>query len=157
MNNNNENSSSDPAYLTADDINQAHSGGAKEAINWPALSAMVLVIAALMAGGVALLGNLDQAPDDSIPEQVSDARLKARAYLAIKDAVLNRLKAPATANFGPYSDASLARVADGRYVVASYVDSQNTFGANIRTRFVGTARDIGGGEFVVDDIAFEQR
>lgn len=52
-----------------------------------------------------------------------------------KEAVLDHLKAPATAEFPAYSQVTIARVsADScRYIVRSYVDAQNSFGAQVRS------------------------
>lgn len=58
----------------------------------------------------------------------------AVAYEFAKRFVLQRLKAPSTAKFAPYSESKISPLADGAtYKVTSYVDSQNSFGAMIRT------------------------
>lgn len=51
-----------------------------------------------------------------------------------KELVLERLKAPATAEFPSYSEVKIARVTldSCRYILKSYVDAQNSFGAQIR-------------------------
>lgn len=51
----------------------------------------------------------------------------------------NGLKAPATADFGPCAENdsdTVSHVGEGEYIVSSYVDAQNSFGAQIRTRYV---------------------
>jgi hypothetical protein len=65
-----------------------------------------------------------------------------RAYDAARDLMQARLKAPATAKFADYSDSQVLHVveadgtrAKGSYIVKSWVDSQNGFGAMIRTRY----------------------
>lgn len=54
-----------------------------------------------------------------------------------KYCVQDHLKSPSTAEF-PYNSNHVYHVDSNRYVVNSYVDSQNSFGAMIRTRFVCT-------------------
>ena len=60
------------------------------------------------------------------------------AYSKAKDYVKQRLKAPSTAKF-PFqlfsTDVLVNYLGDGQYLVRSYVDSQNSFGAMIRTYF----------------------
>lgn len=63
-----------------------------------------------------------------------------RLYEFAEDAVTRRLKAPATAKFGGYLSAGSKVWLDKKtgncmVKVISYVDAQNSFGANIRTKF----------------------
>jgi hypothetical protein len=57
---------------------------------------------------------------------------------ACEKAVLSRLKAPGSADFpGVFDDVSEPRKRpDGSYLWGSWVDSQNSFGAKLRTRFM---------------------
>jgi hypothetical protein len=56
----------------------------------------------------------------------------------------DRLKAPATAQFQDVSEADVNYLGDGTYWVLSHVDSQNSFGAMLRTQFRCKVKDIGG-------------
>ena len=56
------------------------------------------------------------------------------AYNYCKDWVKERLKTPSTANF-PFTPLKVIKE-DGSYYVYSYVDAQNSFGAEIRTKFI---------------------
>jgi hypothetical protein len=65
-----------------------------------------------------------------------------RAYDAARDFMQARLKAPATAKFADYSDSQVLHVveadgtrAKGSYIVKSWVDSQNGFGAMLRSHY----------------------
>ncbi len=69
-----------------------------------------------------------------------------------KDFVRDRLTSPATADF-PWLDGQVTMLGCGRYRVASYVDSQNGFGATLRTRFDATVRHAGGGRWVLEGMA----
>jgi hypothetical protein len=72
-------------------------------------------------------------------EQKADSEMRAHpqdlmARVVCKEAVEARLKAPATADF-PSFGWNVADLGKWHYSVSSYVDSQNSFGANIRTTF----------------------
>ena len=57
-----------------------------------------------------------------------------RAYVIAQDLVSKRLKAPSTAKF-PKSDYTNGPVINKSVEIKSYVDSQNAFGAMIRTNY----------------------
>jgi len=70
--------------------------------------------------------------------------MKTDAYLASTNFVRARLKAPATADF-PYSgDASITEGPIGTFTVIAYVDSENSFGATLRTNWACTVSYSGG-------------
>ncbi len=59
------------------------------------------------------------------------------AWVYMQSFVEDRLKSPKSADF-PFAGArGVTSLGQGRYKVQSYVDSQNSFGANIRTNFEG--------------------
>jgi hypothetical protein len=62
---------------------------------------------------------------------------------AAREFVRQRLKAPATAKFASCVEAGVAKLPSGDYTVMAWVDSQNNFGAMIRTRYLATLRPIG--------------
>lgn len=57
------------------------------------------------------------------------------AYRFTKNFVKLTLKAPATAEFPAYSSTIVRSAGQCRYVINSYVDSQNGFGAVLRTSY----------------------
>ena len=59
------------------------------------------------------------------PERINERRIESRAI----DEVTKRLKSPGTAEFG---DVSTSRVGN-RWTVSGWVDSQNAFGALLRS------------------------
>ncbi len=87
------------------------------------------------------------------PEQIAakqlrmddmDARTWARIY------VKNSLKSPSTAKFPNVLDYIVARAADEKgniikdtWIVSSYVDAQNSFGAMLRSRWCVTLKKVG--------------
>jgi hypothetical protein len=67
------------------------------------------------------------------------------AYYFLRDRVKDRLKAPATAEFPGVFAGVLDHtkpIGDHRYQISSYVDSQNSFGVSIRTRFHGEVEQV---------------
>lgn len=101
----------------------------QQAVGWKTV-VIALMAVPLMIG---IFMNLN-APS-STPEPKDSPR---DAYLVCWQFVRDRLKAPATAKFPASSDpAVVARKLDnGAYRVTAYVDSQNGFGALVRTPFV---------------------
>lgn len=53
------------------------------------------------------------------------------------------LKAPATAKFARPSDSTIVNIGDCTYQIKSYVDAQNSFGANLRNHFTATIKYTG--------------
>ncbi|UYW02079.1 hypothetical protein K5I29_04040 [Flavobacterium agricola] len=60
-----------------------------------------------------------------------------QAYRYAEDAVKSKLKSPATAEFPGRNEkySHVSYIGDGEYKVNSWVDSQNSFGAMIRSNF----------------------
>lgn len=67
------------------------------------------------------------------------------AYIMMEDFVKQRLKAPGTAKFPSIWEGRKDHVeslGDNKYRITSYVDAQNSFGAQIRTKFVGEIEQV---------------
>ena len=74
------------------------------------------------------------------------------AYVMAQDFVEAELKAPKTADF-PYSgDADIQYSGDGRYTINSYVDSENSFGATIRTYFTAVVKYQGNQKWTLENL-----
>jgi hypothetical protein len=82
------------------------------------------------------------------------------AFTVCKDFVEDRLKAPATAKFRNFfQDDGEVRVSDsgdGTFVVTSTVDSQNGFGALVRTGFICIVATEDGERFRLVDLALDE-
>lgn len=65
---------------------------------------------------------------------------KVGAYVACEDFARDRLLAPATADFAGVTGSIIDSLPAATYQVASYVDAQNAFGAQIRKRFTCRVR-----------------
>ena len=73
-----------------------------------------------------------------------------------KQFVTQRLKAPSTADFGGFlsgnyqsADDCVTKTGPNTYLAAGWVDSQNSFGAMIRTTFVVKLRDDKNGKWTL--------
>jgi hypothetical protein len=64
------------------------------------------------------------------------------------------IPSPATANF-PYMDYQAKNLGDNRFIVSSYVDSQNAFGALLRSNWVVTIQYLGGDDYESDNWKLE--
>ncbi len=75
--------------------------------------------------------------DNSVPtdDDVRNADLHIAAYQWAKEYVKDRLKCPSTATF-PFFPEGWSQFKDQIYVLRSYVDSENSFGAMMRTHFI---------------------
>ncbi len=65
------------------------------------------------------------------------------AYLTCEKAVESRLKSPSTADFAGYGNSQI-RQSGKTFVIDSYVDAQNSFGAMVRTKWSCSASYKGG-------------
>ena len=99
------------------------------------LGAVVLIVAVFVA-----INALNSKKDGS--RQGDHATM---AFIQCKDFVKARLKAPASADF-PFLDYSSANTGNETYVVRSYVDAQNAFGAKIRSNWTCQVQYRGGEE-----------
>ena len=92
-------------------------------------------------------------------EQVSDnneQNSKITALTAAQEEVKARLKSPSSADF-PWGSDCVTKISDNTYVINSYVDSQNSFGAMLRTNFTCQITLTGNDNYTCDDIQlFEQ-
>jgi len=73
---------------------------------------------------------------ESIPDSLD-------AFLISKKFVLKNLKAPSTAVFPDNEYKCSINNADSTYIVTSYVDSQNSFGAQLRSTYIVTMKFTG--------------
>lgn len=88
---------------------------------------------------------------------------KVGAWVMAQQFVTDKLIAPSTASYGglfsgdyqdPYS--IVTYLGGGKYRVRAWVDSQNSFGAQIRTRFTCELEDRGGGSWRCTSVTFHQ-
>lgn len=104
---------------------------------------------------VCLLALMSDPPRRSSPSKspTQDTGSNYDAWHMAKRFVEDYLKSPSTASFGGgvFSDdfqdpnSRVKKATDGEYVVSGWVDSQNSFGATVRSSFVVRLRYEGGG------------
>lgn len=74
------------------------------------------------------------------------------AYVVCQDFVEDRLVSPSTAEFGgPYSRVTTHN-GEGEYTVETYVDSENRFGAMVRTEFTCTVQHTEGASYRLESL-----
>ena len=81
--------------------------------------------------------------DDDKQEAKDPAKMTTEAFTISKHFVERTLKAPGSADF-PYLDYSADYLGNNTYLVKSYVDAQNSFGAKLRMHYVVKLKYNGG-------------
>ena len=79
------------------------------------------------------------------------------AYSIMEEFVKDRLKSPAAANFPNIFQEGkehITRLENQTYRIISYVDSQNSFGAVLRTAFIGEVRQVSKGKWELLSLNF---
>jgi len=91
-------------------------------------------------------GAAQSSPTPPSPEQHWDStNAKIEAFVMSQTFMKRRLKSPSTADFPWYTDSEVAvkHRGGGVFLVNSYVDAQNSFGAKLRTHYSCTLKDNG--------------
>jgi len=112
------------------------------------LVAMMLSICSSPGRGTG--GARDAAITPETPQQKAEARWnsnegKVDAFSMSQKFIKERLKSPGSAEFPSITDSDvvITHKGGGRFTVKAYVDSQNAFGALLRTRYTCEIRDNG--------------
>lgn len=71
---------------------------------------------------------------ESMPTTPADDELHTTAYIIAKGFVKDNLKSPSSASFWHY-DFSWSKLGNHKYYIHSYVDADNSYGANIKTEW----------------------
>ncbi len=100
-------------------------------------AAIVLVIIFCLVGGYAI--STTSKDDSVVPNPVATPQPKKHsdieAFVDAQSVVTKTLKAPSTAKYPFSSEATIEHVGTDGFKVSSYVDSQNGFGAMIRSNW----------------------
>lgn len=86
----------------------------------------------------------------SVPEKEIAPYDDVEVYGNAKAGILNQLKSPRTAKFPSASKASIIQYESEKFFVRSYVDSENSFGAMIRSEWFVDM------EYIGDNIKFNE-
>lgn len=100
---------------------------------------------------------IEMATKDKSKTSNRDFTNERLAYNLSKDYVLENLKSPKTAEFPSLFESKnhVKNLGGGRYQIDSWVDSQNSFGANIRTRFSCIMINKGADRWGIEDLKFD--
>lgn len=104
-------------------------------LGWAAIAVFVLFVVGVISSSLRDNARIDADYIDAC----------VQAHFAIKE----RLKAPATAEFSDCTEVNAKKQPDGTWGVAGYVDSQNSFGAMIRSQWVIQMRPTPAGQWTV--------
>ncbi len=109
------------------------------------LRAVIAIIIIVIAGTVIYRDRTPSSTSGSKNTSTVSSSNKILAYLLAEDYVKQSLKAPRTAQFPRSSEYinHIRYLGAGRYEINSWVDSQNSFGALIRTDFTCIMVDEG--------------
>ncbi|MEQ9374126.1 MAG: hypothetical protein RIG68_03055 [Imperialibacter sp.] len=91
---------------------------------------LVIIGIIILAIFINYLGNNPDKPKEK-KQYVTEYEAKVVAETQVKEL----LKAPSTAKFSGVKDTKIEAIAGGGYKVSGYVDSQNSFGAMLRSKY----------------------
>ncbi len=77
------------------------------------------------------------------------------AYFMATRFVRESLKSPRSAKFPPDREATVRHLGDNQFVISSYVDAENSFGALIRSHYICVIHSNDGNTFSLDSLVFE--
>ena len=108
---------------------------------------ILLVIAVLFF--VLIKSCFSTSPEEDKRAQLNDLKIKALVYS--HSCIKEKLKAPASADF-PSDLKAVSHLNDSIFIINSYVDSQNSFGAMIRTKYTCKITIIDEDHYRCDDV-----
>lgn len=93
-------------------------------------------------------------PKKSIPwtDQINTSEAYAYTVMQVK----NKLKCPSTADF-PWLYDDIKYLGKQSYAVLGHVDSQNSFGAMVRTYYLGQVKQVSKGTWQLISLTFGQK
>jgi len=104
------------------------------------------ILGALFLVGIVFWGASEEKVDTQMPAAHSIGSSNVTgAWAHMQGYAMRSLKAPSTAKFPFGGHRDVTALGEGRYLVESYVDSQNSFGATVRTSFRGVIRETESG------------
>lgn len=127
--------------------------GAKRSASKGGFGIGCLLIILVGLGLLIFLAAVDSSQQPKPEDEASDACFMAQEF------VKQRLKAPSTADFSNCinDDGSVPvdKNDDGGWTAAGYVDSQNSFGAKIRSTYVVKLHHVSGDQWQADSVDIE--
>lgn len=95
----------------------------------------LLVLGRLHDIGVFDFPKTNLAPATEADRERTEMAVTSAAYTFAKRIVQERLEVPSTAKFPEMSQTQIRKVDSATFIINSYVDSQNVFGAMVRTHY----------------------
>lgn len=122
------------------------------AIGCAILVGLIIIGSLFSSGGDTTTSTKEKKPAVSWEEQDNSIA----AYIMAERFVKERLKSPSTAKFPGRSVTKnqIIKGEDNQYIISSYVDSQNSFGATIRTNFMVIVKQVDKDNWRLVDIEF---
>jgi hypothetical protein len=99
---------------------------------------VIVVMVLLMVVFSSINHNLEYG--DKTEEEIELMDQEENAYHNAKQLIKYKLKSPSTAEFPSSLEAKVIGVGDNTFIVSSYVDAQNSYGAMIRTYYEAEIR-----------------
>ncbi len=109
-----------------------------------------VLVGVLILGMAWLFGGSSSSPAEEAAQHRETKEFTERigAWVAAQDAVRSRLRSPGTADFGWQTASNQCKKsAPGQYIATGWVDSQNGFGAVLRTEFTVKVEQGGSGSW----------
>ena len=97
---------------------------------------------------------LEKQPSGNLSKPPAKRVNKSLAYIMCEKMVAKKLKSPKTAEFASDWTNHVSYLGDGKYKINSYVDSQNSFGALVRSKFSCVMTDLGDSKWQISDVVF---
>jgi len=123
------------------------------------LGVLCLSLLAVLISGCTSSSSSRSQPTAKKEVRWQDKENRLGAYVSAQEYVKQQLKAPSTAKFGACATTDTTKyctkyLGNQRYRVATYVDSQNAFGAMIRTHFVCVMEQTADDYFKLESLEF---
>lgn len=123
------------------------------------LGVLCLLLLAVLISGCTSSSSSRSQPTAKKEVRWQDKENQLGAYVSAQMFVEQRLKAPSTAKFRACGDTDTTKycteyLGNQRYRVRTYVDSQNAFGAMIRTHFVCVMEQTADDYFELESLEF---
>jgi hypothetical protein len=96
-----------------------------------------------------------QAEFDAEKDRKSKYSDSIMAFTMSKEFVLRELMSPASADFPWFQRSFAVDLGQGRYRISSYVDSQNSFGAMLRTQYECTLKFTSPDSWALESLTFD--
>lgn len=104
----------------------------------------------LLVASLALLTACGE-PSEPKYQNNNPCGIRSEHYLQAKKSIVSNLTSPSTAKFAGITSVQFTELDNCRYIVTGYVDSQNGFGAMVRSNFKVFTRYSTKGQYVIVD------